>query len=816
MLSPYRVLDLTNERGLLCGQMLADLGADVIAIEPPAGNSARRLGPFASDEVDPERSLYWWAYARNKRSVTLDITTDEGRDGLLRLAQGAHFLIESEQPGRMAELGLGYDQLTEVNPALVYVSISAFGQDGPKAGYAESDLIIEAAGGNLVLQGDEDRPPVRLSVPQAYLHAGAEAAGAALIAHHERQRSGRGQHVDVSAQQAVNQATFGTSLAVPFDTDERLTRVAGGLNLGPAVLRLVYPAKDGFVAITLLFGTAVGPFTNRLMQYVYEEGACDEEMRDEDWVAFAALFVSDESAAVEKHARLEQVVEQFILTKTKAELLQAALEHRLLIAPITTIADVAQSDQFSSRKYWQEIDSPLLGKKVRYPGPFAKLSATPITYRRRAPTVGEHTDEVLSENVSPVTGPAAAGGDPAGYLPLADVKILDFMWVMAGPAATRVLVDYGATIVRVESTTRVDTARTMGIHQNGEDGPENTNVYQNWNAGKLGITLNLKMKEGLAVARDLVRWADVVTESFSPKAMRGWGLDYDSNRKIRPDVIMLSSCLMGQTGPLSTLAGFGNMSAAVSGFYNLTGWPDRPPAGPFLAYTDTVSPRFTVAAIMAALDHRERTGEGQYIDQSQAEASLHFISPALLDYTVNGRVQDRDGNRDAHMAPHGVYPATDDDRWVAIAVRSDEEWQSLCQIIERSDLAGDERFASQQARLAHEEELDEIVGEWTKSRKENNIEGLLQARGIPAHVVQNSDELFADPQLQHRGHLVEVSHEINGTTTVEGSRFRLSRTPAKIERGAPTFGQHNQHVLETILGYDTDRIAELAAAGVLE
>ncbi len=208
MLSPYRVLDLTDERGLLCGQILADLGADVIAVEPPGGSSARRIGPFAGDVPDPERSLHWWAYARNKRGITLDLDTDDGREKLRQLVAGADFLIESAAPGEMAARGLGYGDLAAINPALVYVSITPFGQDGPKAHYAATDLTILAAAGVLVRQGDEDRPPVRVSVPQAWLHASAEAAGAALVAHHERARSGRGQHVDVSAQQAVLLATF--------------------------------------------------------------------------------------------------------------------------------------------------------------------------------------------------------------------------------------------------------------------------------------------------------------------------------------------------------------------------------------------------------------------------------------------------------------------------------------------------------------------------------------------------------------------------------------------------------------------------------
>jgi crotonobetainyl-CoA:carnitine CoA-transferase CaiB-like acyl-CoA transferase len=404
----------------------------------------------------------------------------------------------------------------------------------------------------------------------------------------------------------------------------------------------------------------------------------------------------------------------------------------------------------------------------------------------------------------------------AGDLPLTDVKVLDFAWVMAGPAATRVLADYGATVVRVESTHRIDAGRTFGPWQNGNLGPENSGFFQNMNAGKLEITLDLGTEEARAVVLDLVRWADVVVESFSPKAMPAWGLDYESLRKVKPDIIMLSTCLMGQEGPLSMYAGFGNLAAAISGFFDLTGWPDRPPAGPFSAYTDYIAPRFTAAAILAALDHRSRTGEGQYIDQSQAESALHFLAPAILDYTANGRVAGRVGNRDPQMAPHGVYPAAGEDRWVAIVVTNDEQWETLCAAMEHPDLLANERFSSGAARLAHQDELDAIIAQWTAGIDAHEIESRLQARGVPASVVQSSRDLGADPQLEHRGHFVQVPHEIHGTTVVEGSRFKLSRTPARIERSGPTFGRDNQHILEAILGYSLERIAELAAAGVLE
>ena len=392
MLSPYRVLDLTTERGLLCGQILGDLGADVMQVEPPGGSPARRLGPFYRDIPSPDGSLFWWSYNRNKRSITLDITRSDGQAILRRLVARAHFLIESDSPGTLAAHGLGYGDLAALNPALVYVSITPFGQDGPKAHYAESDLIILAAGGPLVLTGDDDRPPVRVSVPQAYLHASAEAAVAALIVHHERQRSGRGQHVDVSAQQAVAQAMQSGILATPLHAEE-FQRLAGGVRVGALTVRLVWPAQDGYVGILYLFGPAIGPFTRRLMEWICAEGFCDEATRDKDWLAYTELLVSGQEPLAE-YERLKLVVEAFTSTKTKAELFHAALTRGLLIAPITTVDEVVDSPQLAARNYWRLLQHPELGQTFRYPGPFAQFSATPIAYHRRPPTVGEHNHEL--------------------------------------------------------------------------------------------------------------------------------------------------------------------------------------------------------------------------------------------------------------------------------------------------------------------------------------------------------------------------------------------------------------------------------------
>jgi len=396
MLNPYRVLDLTTERGLLCGQILADLGADVIKIEPPGGSSARKLGPFYQDQEDAENSLYWWAYNRNKRGVTLDITRSEGQDILRRLAQGAKFLIESDNPGTLARYGLSYDDLAADNPGLIYVSITPFGQDGPKASYADSDLIILASSGPLVITGDEDRPPVRLSVPQGYLHASAAAAPAALIALYESHRSNRGQHIDISAQQAAAHATQSTILAAPLN-DAETRRMAGGAKMGPLEIRLLWPAKDGHVSIAYLFGSAFAHFTKRLMDWIYEEGFCDEEVQQMDWVDMGGGLFGGDPKTIEDYERLKLIVEDFTKTKTKAELFQNALDRGLLVAPVTTIDEVVESKQLESRQYWTTVDHEEIGKAFAYPGPFAKFSEQPIAYTRRPPKMGEHNAEVYGE-----------------------------------------------------------------------------------------------------------------------------------------------------------------------------------------------------------------------------------------------------------------------------------------------------------------------------------------------------------------------------------------------------------------------------------
>ena len=406
--------------------------------------------------------------------------------------------------------------------------------------------------------------------------------------------------------------------------------------------------------------------------------------------------------------------------------------------------------------------------------------------------------------------------------PFEGLRVLDFAWAVAGPLVARPLADFGATVVRVESSQRLDTARLMGPFPKGKMNPQQSGLFETCNAGKLGLTLDLTREEGRAIVRELVRdWADVVIESFSPGQMAQWGIGFEDLRQLRPDLLMVSTSLMGQTGPWSAFSGFGNVGAAVSGYQAIVGWPDALPVGPFGPYTDFTGPRFALVALLAALDHRRRTGGGGWLDVSQAEAGMQFLAPQLAHCAATGTIAAPQGNRDAQMAPHGVFAcrptAPNEEGWVAIAVRSDREWQRLATLIGGPQLANDPRYVSLSSRQEHEDALEAIVQAWTAELTPQEVEAALQAIGVPAHNVASSEDMAVDPQLLARQHFVKLPHPLmdQGQTTIENARYRLSETPAAPPRAAPHFGRDNAYVLGTLLGYPPERIKALDDAGVL-
>ncbi len=808
MLDACRVLDLTDERGQLAGMILAQLGAEVIAVEPPEGVRSRRLRP------SPARHL---AYNRGKKSVMIDRSTQEGRARFADLVATTDVLIESADTADVEAQGLGWPSLQRLNPRLVVVSISAFGRNGPKASWAASDLIVEASACELFLSGDADRPPVRVSYPQAFLNGAADAACGALVALWERRQSGLGQWVDISAQEATAMMTQGQILAAGYGA-QPILRNGGGLRVGSLDIRWLYPASDGWVTITLLFGP-IAAFTVRLTEWMVEAGFLEADFAATNWFDFLGLVMSGKLPASDLD-RLQDAITAFTSAHTKAELLDGALKRRVLLAPVSTAPELLQSEQLEARRYWADIDG------LRQPGPFLVAGGGPaLQPLGAAPDLGAHTEEILNaipmgtSSAAPTSPDIPDGVESGPVRPLAGVKVVDLTWFMAGPATTRMLADWGATVVRVESATRPDAGRGSGPFLGGRSDPDSGGYGLTHNAGKLGLALNLSKAESRPVLEDLIRWADVAVVNYSPRAARKMGLDWDTLSVVNPQLVLVSSCLMGQSGPLAEFSGFGNLSAAIAGFYEIGGWPDRAPVGPYLAYTDVVAPRFTFSAILAALEERRRTNTGRYLDVSQAECSMWLLTPAVLDYQLSRQIPVRMGNDDADFAPHGVYPTTLDEGeregWVAIAVTTDEQWRALAAAMDRQDLAEQAAFAFADGRLARRRELDAVVSAWTSARTATAVESALQAAGVPSHRVADSAGCWADPQLDHRGHFQRVSHPHHGEVQVQGPRLRFSRSVCATTRAAPPIGEDSFEVLTELLGYSTDQVADLAAAEVL-
>jgi crotonobetainyl-CoA:carnitine CoA-transferase CaiB-like acyl-CoA transferase len=401
-------------------------------------------------------------------------------------------------------------------------------------------------------------------------------------------------------------------------------------------------------------------------------------------------------------------------------------------------------------------------------------------------------------------------------LPFAGIKIADFAWVGVGPITSRHLADFGATVVRVESKNRPDTLRLAPPFRDGVPGIDRSAFGAVYNTNKLGLALDLRLARARAVALRLVQWADIVTDSMTPGSLARLGLDYESLRQVKPDIIMYSTTQQGQTGPYRSFGGYGQHGAAVAGFHALTGWPDLPPAGIFGAYTDFVAPWFLITSLIAALDYRDRTGQGQYLDQSQVEAGLQLLGPQLIDSFATGRALTRSANDDPEMSPHGAFPCAGSDTWVAIAVRDEHDWATLCRVIGHDTWATDPTFADAACRRARAEEIAQAITEWTQQRPPHEAMAILQEAGVPAGAVQSCEELFTDPQLQHRGHWWTLDHAVIGPHAYDAPAWKLSRTPATGRRPGPALGQHSYEVCHDILGMTDDEIAELGAEGVFE
>ena len=832
------VLDLTQHvAGPYATRLLAGLGAEVIKVEPPWGDSARRLAPFAGDEPHPERSGLFAYVNADKRSVVLDLRTPAGREALRRLAERADVVVESFAPGTLERLGCGWVFFQGVRPSLPLVSISNFGQDGPYRDYKASELVMYGFAGEMYSMGLTEREPVKMAGTAALFESGSAVAPAILGAVLAARRSGIGQHVDISlAETHLGGVDRRHATAIAYQFSGRKTlRTAGA---GGGMPQGIYACADGHVDFT-----AAALYPDRVLDMIGEEWARDPRYLDR--MNRLNPEIVDEWNA------------QFIvwcLERTKREIWAEARRARVLCGPLFTMADIFADEHFRDRGFWQTVAHPAMGSFEMLGRPFI-MDAGGWQLRRPAPLLGQDTDDVLGEAAEqPRRDDAArvpfAGGagslsgapSPNPALPLTGVRVVDLCVVWAGPFATMLLGDLGAEVIKPENPfvfqpmTRGAMARPPqallaaspgwgGGYPGGVPGPRPWNytptfvsLYRN----KKSFTVDLRRPEGLEVLRQLVARSDVVYENNATGTMEKLGITYDWLRRAREDIIFVRVPAYGSTGPYRDARALGVHLEAVMGHTLLRGYEDADPSANTAIYSgDYLAGTQGALAVMAALWHREKAGEGQLIEIAQAENAAAMFTQAFMDYSLNRRIQRAIGNRDVFgRFPCGVYPClspgtaeTMEDRWVSIHVQDDEEWAGLRRAMGEPDWAGDPRFATNEGRAAHADEIDAQIAAWTAGLADYDVMHRCQAEGVAAAPVLEASRIFDDPHLRARGFFRRQHQADAGEHEYVGPLWRFPATPVAFYQPPVMFGEHNDYVYREVLGLDDEEIGRLAAAG---
>ena len=829
-LANVRVLEFTDEIGAYCGKLFADLGADVIKVEPPGGEDQRHAPPFLDGEPGPDASIAFWAQNTSKRSLALNLHDEAHLARARELALTADIIIEDHLPGSMASVGLGYEDLRGGRPDLVYTSITGFGQTGPHANFAYSDIVGQAMGGVMTLAGQPEDPPNLIYGNQGNICASIQAAQGTLVALHHAERTGQGQHVDVSVQESLSLPMETAMMMWDFQKTNRVRTGPLGLLRLPIPGVGVYETKAGYV---MAYITAPGGADFPEVVAWMDEAGFEHDLHDEAYtelvhgmnLRFLAQVLSDPDSAANAAGQLEhinQVFADFLATMTALEAYEEGQKRRLLVGLVSTPRDLVENRQLRDRDWYQPlaVDS----REVEFPGPPYRLSASPAAVSS-PPTLGQHDDAGWHATPGrPVTSPSR----PAR--PLEGVRVADFSWFGAGPIAGQTLASFGAEVVRVESEARIDSLRIVEPVALNEDGSKMSDTYNasgyfnNFNAGKLSFLLDLNSERGQEIAYRLVERSDIFLTNFTPRVLEKWNLLYEHVSAANPRIVAGYAPMQGMTGPHRDFLGFGAVLTPITGISELSGFPHHPPIGIGTNYPDyVVNPGHLAFALLAALRHRDITGEGQLVEMPQIESVVNALAPAILDYTANGVVQTRTGNRNPVAAPHGVFRCVDDptsegseDRWIAIACHTDDHWAATCDAFGQVGSASDPRFATHEARKVNEDALETLVSLWTADRRAEEVMAELQARGVPAGVVQNAQDILdKDPHMRERAYYQYVDHPETGRSAYDGPCARLSETPGFHQWAAPLFGQHTDEVCRRILELSDEEVAALLVEGVL-
>jgi crotonobetainyl-CoA:carnitine CoA-transferase CaiB-like acyl-CoA transferase len=837
MLQGLRVVETADELGEYCGLLLAGLGAEVIKIEPEDGSPTRRIGPFFEDVAGPERSLFFWAYNRGKKSVHV-----ADAKAYLRLVGGADILLDSTG-GRFAR-GLGVDPSTfnDRFPALITARVTPFGDQGPWKDWKASDLVHLALGGVMMNCGYDmtpgnryDLPPIAPQLWHAYHIAGEQLAIGIAAALFHRQRTGQGQDVSSAVHEAVSKNTEVDIMTWVMRRSPVYRQTGRHAVEQPTHTPNMSYTKDGRWVMS--WGVSARDKA-KLVPFLETYGMAADLERPPTETDFAARHVPGAAAATEETIHIQDVIQRFVRAFRYADVpWHEAQAAGLLWAPVRKPHENAIDEHWLSRGSFTDIEHPELGRSFRYPTSKWLSTATAWQPGTRAPRNGEHTAAVLATAIGPEPRPKATTPAPDGkVLPLAGVRIFDFSWFLASAGGTRFLASLGAESLKVEWKANPDTrlaamapvggrpardAATAPLK--GVTDPDMGGQFLHKNAGKRGLSLNVRHPKGLQIAKDLIRQCDIVAEGFSPGVLDRLGLGYDVLRSIRPDIIYVQQAGMGNAGRYGRFRTVGPVAASFAGATEMSGLPEPAmPAGWGYSYLDWAGAYGFALATLGALFHRQRTGEGQWIDSSQCEAGIFQTAVPVLDWSANERVWSRYGNRSPYKkaAPHGAFRCSGNDRWLAIACFDEAEWCALTEIAGLPGLRDDPRFATLQDRLRHQDALEAAVAGWTETVDAYDAMHRLQAVGVPAGVCQTAgDRCDHDPQLRALHWMTEVTGTKIGRWPIPEFPVKLSRTPAyaggPIDRGAPCYGEDNAFILGEMLGYTQADIQRLAEDGVI-
>jgi crotonobetainyl-CoA:carnitine CoA-transferase CaiB-like acyl-CoA transferase len=790
-LSHLRIVELGDISASYAARLLADLGADVIKVEPPGGDSNRILPPFAGNIEHPERSLTFIHANTNKRSIVLDLENSPADRGTLaKLLASADLFLEATPLGHLEKLGFDDAGLNQTNPALVTVSLTPFGRTGPYRNFKASDAIANASGGFLFGQGDDTKGQCTAPSHLAYQVAACVAATLGLAGIRHARLTGAGQRVDLSLQEAL---TFTNSSSIArYSRENRLERRPGSKNYGGAGTN-IYRCKDGrYVHFTANMPHMWREFTQNWMTHSTLAGPEWENPRYR-----------------ESHSEeVSQTFADFIGQFTADEFANEAQRRHLAAAPLNTVGEFIGSEQVRTRQWLQEIEHPVIGRYTA-PGFPMRLSLTPMRVRRAAPLLGQHQDEILAELEKTAPRSATTGANHGQRRrPMLDgLRMADLTQQYAGPLGTAILAYYGMEVVKVESNVVPSKDREAAVHAD-------------MNRAKLGCTINLRHPDGKELFKQLVAASNVVVDNFSSGVLERLGFSFAVLQQINPGIVQVVMPGWGLAGPLKSWVAWGWQLLAYNGIMRLWGYPDSPMESRCkIAWPDRVGAVTMTLGVLAALEHQQRTGQGQFVEAGMLEAQGAMMGPAILDYTVNGHDWDAMGYREVlgePYAPYGCYPCRGDDTWIIIACASDEAWQSMIGLTGASSWAADPRFSQKSGRKEHRDELDQKVSQWTRKWTPRQLFRLLQEAGIAAGIPMSGEDLYYDVHLRARGHIVETETEPWGKITHHGLPGIPSLSAANAARPAPWIGAHNDRIFSQILGLGDEKIAELKASGAIK